>query len=85
MLRRLTQVEVPTAGTHISRSKVVLFRQAAGGEGEEEVFLFRRRAKGVWKIPGGHVEMKELADEAAVREVREETGYACRVSRQVSS
>lgn len=30
-------------------------------------------------MPGGHVELKELADEAAVREVREETGFACRV------
>lgn len=161
LLRRFVKVEVPTAGTHIVRSKVILFRRrsrllaattganganAGGGnggvvrgrptgsgvsplaspgagaeqqpeafalglgdsspgkallgmrrrsrsvgsqaeaagweEGDEEdveIFMFRRRAKGIWKMPGGHVEMKELADEAAVRELREETGYACKV------
>ncbi len=140
LLRRFVKVEVPTAGTHIVRSKVILFRRrsrlnggsdsgsgSAGGvspqlppspspveggrgtqeaealeqspskalllagmrrrsrsvgsqaeaagweDGDEEdveIFLFRRRAKGIWKMPGGHVEMKELADEAAVRELR---------------
>jgi ADP-ribose pyrophosphatase YjhB (NUDIX family) len=113
LLRRFVKVEVPTAGTHICRSKVILFRRrkrgrggAEGGaeaaapslpqeeeeeeeeggregegegEGTVEVFLFRRRAKGIYKMPGGHVELKELAEEAAVREVWEETGYACRV------
>ena len=106
LLRRFVKVEVPTAGTHICRSKVILFRrrkrgrEAADrgtvpslsqeqdgeeeeggreGEGKVEVFLFRRRAKGIYKMPGGHVELKELAEEAAVREVWEETGYACRV------
>eukprot|EP00952_Eustigmatos_sp_NYUAD-ZCMA_P014177 55554-Eustigmatos_ZCMA.PRE.1 len=33
----------------------------------------------MWKVPGGHALMKELADEAAVRELAEETGYACRI------
>jgi len=106
LLRRFVKVEVPTAGTHICRSKVILFRKrkrgregmdretiqsvpevldggeedgGREGEGKVEVFLFRRRAKGIYKMPGGHVELKELAEEAAVREVWEETGYACRV------
>jgi len=118
LLRLFVKVEVPTAGTHICRSKVILYRTrrrgragfnqdskgsapmgmdvsgegsgrrqgegrvAARGEGDSrslEVFLFRRRSKGIYKMPGGHVELKELADEAAVREVREETGFACRV------
>jgi 8-oxo-dGTP pyrophosphatase MutT (NUDIX family) len=30
-----------------------------------------------WLPPGGHIEPNELPDEAAVREVQEETGVAC--------
>jgi 8-oxo-dGTP pyrophosphatase MutT (NUDIX family) len=56
--------QVPTAGTHIARSKVLLFRPCKTGGGTE-VFLFRRRAKRIWKLPGGHVEAKELADEVS--------------------
>ncbi|NHM32806.1 NUDIX domain-containing protein [Neobacillus terrae] len=35
--------------------------------------------KGSWSLPAGFVEAGETADEAAVREVKEETGINCRV------
>jgi 8-oxo-dGTP pyrophosphatase MutT (NUDIX family) len=41
---------------------------------EEKVLLHRHRKLGMWLPPGGHIEEGELPDEAAVREVWEETG-----------
>jgi 8-oxo-dGTP pyrophosphatase MutT (NUDIX family) len=41
---------------------------------EGRVLLHRHRKLGMWLPPGGHVEDGELPDEAAVREVYEETG-----------
>ncbi len=38
------------------------------------VLLHRHRKLGMWLPPGGHIEKDELPDDAAVREVREETG-----------
>ncbi len=39
-----------------------------------KVLLHRHRKLGMWLPPGGHIERDELPDEAAVREVMEETG-----------
>ena len=39
-----------------------------------KVLLHHHRKLGMWLPPGGHIERDELPDEAAVREVREETG-----------
>ncbi|AXE36404.1 NUDIX hydrolase [Chromobacterium phragmitis] len=44
-----------------------------------EVLLLRHRKLGVWLYPGGHVERHETPDEAALREVREETGIHARM------
>ena len=41
---------------------------------EGKVLLHRHRKLGMWLPPGGHIEAGELPDEAAVREVFEETG-----------
>ena len=41
---------------------------------EKKVLLHRHRKLGMWLPPGGHIEEGELPDEAAVREVFEETG-----------
>ena len=41
---------------------------------EGKVLLHRHRKLGMWLPPGGHIEEGELPDEAAVREVWEETG-----------
>ena len=41
---------------------------------EGRVLLHRHRKLGMWLPPGGHIERDELPDDAAVREVYEETG-----------
>ena len=40
----------------------------------DHVVLHRHRKLGLWLPPGGHIEPNELPDEAARREVLEETG-----------
>lgn len=47
------------------------------------VLLSKRGDFGVWNLPGGRVDPGELLHEAAVREVREETGVECEVVRLV--
>lgn len=42
------------------------------------LLVFHKKLK-KWLPPGGHVEPYELPDEAAVREVKEETGLDCRL------
>jgi ADP-ribose pyrophosphatase YjhB (NUDIX family) len=43
------------------------------------VLLHYHARLGLWLPPGGHVEHGELPDDAAVREVLEETGVRCRL------
>lgn len=44
---------------------------------EDRVLLHFHQKLDRWLPPGGHIEPNELPDEAAVREVLEETGVAC--------
>lgn len=44
---------------------------------DRQVLLLWHRKLQMWLPPGGHIEPNELPDEAAVREVWEETGVAC--------
>lgn len=44
-------------------------------DGPRVLLLFHRKLR-MWLPPGGHIEPHELPDEAAVREVLEETGIA---------
>lgn len=50
---------------------------AAGGK----VLVCRNRKKGNCYLPGGHIEWNESAPAALAREMKEETGLACRVGR----
>lgn len=45
----------------------------------ERVLLHFHRKLGKWLPPGGHIEANELPDEAALREVLEETGIRVRL------
>jgi ADP-ribose pyrophosphatase YjhB (NUDIX family) len=51
--------------------------QAAGGVvvHEGRILLLDRPSRGEIRLPKGHVERDEAADEAALREVAEESGY----------
>ena len=64
--------------------------RAAGGlvhrrreDGIEEVLLVHRPAYDDWSFPKGKLEAGELEEDAAVREVEEETGLRCRIDREL--
>ena len=58
--------------THVTASAVVL-------DGDDRVLLHRHKRLGIWLQPGGHVDPGESVEEAALREVAEETGVAGRL------
>lgn len=47
---------------------------------EGRVLLHRHKRLGLWLPPGGHIEPNELPDDAAIREVEEETGVRCQLA-----
>ena len=65
--------------------------KAAGGvivrEGEEgyEVCLVHRPRHGDWSLPKGKLDPDETFEEAALREVEEETGLRCELGPELSS
>ena len=65
--------------------------QAAGGvvvrDGEDgvEVLLVHRPKYDDWSLPKGKLEPGETHEQAALREVQEETGLACELGRELPS
>lgn len=45
-----------------------------------KVLLLRRADSGQWAFPGGHIEDGETAEQAAVRECEEETGFTPQIA-----
>jgi 8-oxo-dGTP pyrophosphatase MutT (NUDIX family) len=52
-------------------------------DAQKRILLHKRTDNGKWSLPGGMIEVGETAEQAVVREVREETGYDVRVKRLV--
>jgi ADP-ribose pyrophosphatase YjhB (NUDIX family) len=44
---------------------------------DDSILMVRESADGLWSLPGGWIDVGESAAHAAVREVKEETGYDC--------
>ncbi len=71
------------------RTRGLLVRRAAGGvvyyTGHEgQVFLLIRDPYGRWSLPKGHLEQDESEEQAALREVEEETGVRADLGPMVS-
>jgi ADP-ribose pyrophosphatase YjhB (NUDIX family) len=68
-----------------------IFEFSAGGlvvDGEDRVLLIRARDlrnQPVWTLPKGALVTGETSRDAALREVREETGYHCEVVRELET
>ncbi len=68
----------------------ITFQESAGGVmiDQGRVLLIRtrtRRGQTVWTFPKGRIRRGEAFWEAALREIREETGYLCRLKRTLKA
>ena len=66
--------------------------RAAGGlvrrrreDGIEEILIVHRPAYDDWSFPKGKLEPGEGEEDAAIREVEEETGLSCRLDREIAT
>jgi 8-oxo-dGTP diphosphatase len=54
------------------------------GTGVRRVLLVHRPGYGDWSFPKGKLEAGETVEQAALREVKEETGLKCRIIRELA-
>jgi len=66
--------------TEVRLSVSAVVRSAPGGR---EILLMQRSDNGHWGLPGGYLEAGESVQQAALREVREETGWTVDLGRLV--
>jgi 8-oxo-dGTP diphosphatase len=75
--------------TGVSDADIETVRAGGGvvwrvNHGAVEVFLVHRPKYDDWSIPKGKVEPGETEEQAAVREVEEETGFRCTLGRELT-
>jgi 8-oxo-dGTP diphosphatase len=63
----------------------VLVRHGEGGEGEGEVLMVHRPTYDDWTFPKGKADGDELDEDTALREVEEETGFACTLGAELTT
>jgi 8-oxo-dGTP diphosphatase len=56
-----------------------------GERGRDEILVVHRPAYDDWSFPKGKLENGEVEEDAAVREVEEETGLHCRLVRELTT
>lgn len=59
----------------------LLICRSAVFDGDDRILMVREAADGKWTLPGGWIDVGESPSSAAVREVREETGYEVEVDK----
>jgi 8-oxo-dGTP diphosphatase len=79
-------------GARASRLDVSEEVRAAGGlvrrrgaDGPAEILVVHRPAYDDWSYPKGKLESGEREEDAAIREVEEETGLRCRLEREIAT
>ena len=74
-----------TRGDRVTRMPEVVHVAASGivYNDRGEILLEKRADNGWWGLPGGHIDVGESVEQAAVREIWEETGIRARVRRLV--
>ena len=72
-------------GDRVTRMPEVVHVAASGivYNGRGEILLEKRADNGWWGLPGGHIDVGESVEQAAIREIWEETGIRARVRRLV--